>query len=315
MDKDTNREVLKRIKAIVKDYGAVRPGRWIYIDRSDIKPRDKLDTDQLFVDGYNHNINRVKTGEVIKQAEDALGKLDKIRQDTFLELGELDKGLLDSYWDVVEQIESDIANMLCLLGFQKFDSGEVSIRHILRAIKRFDFRTMPVVYVHWSIKKNDFFCNELDEALSAAEKIETPEIGASILRLAGRAADSDSLDDYESEVVSLCIAIIVKDLKRARPKLRKISKSEDSIIAVSSCRAILELEGIYPEDSKHTYAKKARRIVAERKKATEWLNYAAMMEDEDWSARRRMIQEWAEEADYDLRLSNALYCPMDINMY
>jgi len=312
MDRGKKAEVLRRIKAIVKYYGSVRPGRWIYTDRLNIKPRDALDTHQLYVCGNYDNPNHEKAREVIKQAEEASGKLDEIRQDTFLELKELDEDLLDSYWGAVEQIESDINTVLGVLGLEKFESSEESIPHILRAIDRFDFRTLPTVRNSCSTK-HDLICIELNEALSAAGKIEAPEIETSILELAERASKSDSLDDYQWEVASLCVALAEKGMKRALPILRKMSKSENWTLSVYSCRAILDLQGVHPDDKKNPYAIRARGMVTRAKERAEISYSAALLEDDDrYGSRDWLWDIYDEDSSYALRLSNALYCPSDI---
>ena len=315
MDKNEKMELMKRIKAILKEYGTTRPGGWSFTSRWDITPRCDFEDDELYVDDDLDKPDVNKAERVMKQAEEALSKLDAIREDTFLEWGEPDKDLLDDYWDTVELIESDIDEILLVLNSDKFGGGEESIDHIIRAIERFDFRTLPSIWhgqafargliTHGAIR------SEVIQALAESQRVEAPEVEASILALTARAAKAGTLEDYEEEIATLCFVLSEKGLNKSLPGLKKISKRGNDTSTVCSCRAILDLEGVDPDDDEHPCAKKARNVVAEAKAEEEFWYEGAMLEDEDKAGMRETHHKACEHA---LLLSNTLYCPGDIRV-
>lgn len=226
-----------------------------------------LDTEGVSLQDESHPYVR-KAGGIISNAAEALDELDRLKN-KYTPLDEYDREAFnEKYWDICDEVESDIEDMLYEVDEEMFCVEGNALQHVFRNLERFDFATAP-----------KYSLRGYHKAFDCIDEIETPRVRRDVVMLAERASSSDKLPDYEEEFLALSNLVVEKEFREALPYLKKIARRKTDItgnpymqmvddredaVVIIACAAILHLEGKSVKGNS-LYARKARNALASSK--------------------------------------------------
>jgi hypothetical protein len=103
--------------------------------------RTILDTEGVGLASEGHPYLRKARG-IIDNTLEAIDELDRLKA-IYRPENEKDRGdFCEDYWEIVDEIESDIDSMLSELDETMYSSEEASLPHVFRNLERFEFATV-----------------------------------------------------------------------------------------------------------------------------------------------------------------------------